>query len=264
MPEPNIRATAHGPMTTPMTERASVPMRALLAAACVIATVIVTPFTAIAAHHPMEPQPPHVETPPGKAPADAVVLFDGSDMSAWTAVGGGPVTWTVRDGYVEVAKGGIITKREFGDIQLHLEYRAPVPAEGEGQGRGNSGIYFMGRYEIQVLDSYENPTYINGMMGAIYEQYAPLVNAARRPGEWQTYDVVFRAPRLDADGRVTRMPVMTAFINGLLVQDHREITGPTLGAPFSDPVATGPIFLQDHNNPVRFRNIWVRELTPGE
>ena len=224
-------------------------------------------------HDPNRPQP-RVVTPStagtperaGRPPSDAVVLFDGTDLSQWrTAEGGGPARWTVRDGYMEVARGAgsIETARGFGDVQLHVEWMAPVPATGDGQNRGNSGVFLMQRYEVQVLDSYQNTTYPDGQAAAIYGQYPPLVNASRPPGEWQTYDIVFRAPRWGADGTLLRPARVTVFHNGVLVQDNVGLTGPTAHQerpPYERHEAKLPIGLQDHGNPVRFRNIWVREL----
>ena len=204
----------------------------------------------------------------GKAPADAVVLFDGTDLSKWKSQkGGGPAPWKIEGGYFEVAKGtgGIETKDGFGDCQLHLEWMSPNPPVGESQDRGNSGVFLMGIYEVQVLDSYESKTYADGQAGALYGQYPPLVNATRKPGEWQTYDIVFDAPRFDKDGKVTRPARVTAFLNGVLVQNAQELTGPTTHKarpPYKAHAAKLPLGLQDHSHPVRFRNIWIREL-PG-
>jgi hypothetical protein len=202
---------------------------------------------------------------PGKPPSDAVVLFDGKDLSQWESVKGGPAPWVVRDGYFEVAPGtgNIRTKQAFGDCQLHVEWAAPVPPRGHDQDRGNSGIFLMGLYEMQVLDSYHNPTYADGMAGAIYGQYPPLVEPIRPPGEWQTYDIVFHGPRFAPDGSVTRLATITAFLNGVLVQDHSELTGPTANRarpPYHVTPNRLPLALQDHHHPVRYRNIWIREL----
>ncbi|MGE4183258.1 MAG: DUF1080 domain-containing protein, partial [Limisphaerales bacterium] len=157
-------------------------------------------------------------------PADAIVLFDGKDLAAWSSQGDKPAAWKVENGYAEVRGGGIFTKEAFGDIQLHIEWAAPSVVTGKDQGRGNSGVYFQGRYEIQVLDSFENPTYPDGQAGAFYGNAAPLVNASRKPGEWQTYDIVFHAPKLDSDGKVVPGS-FTVFHNGVLVQDHVPIKG---------------------------------------
>ena len=213
-----------------------------------------------AAEHPMEPQPPVVSAPEGKVPSDAIILFDGSSgLIAWSDIKGEPSKWIVRDGAMIVNEGGIRTRGEFGDIQLHIEFATPTPPEGEGQGRGNSGIYLAGRYEVQVLDSYKNETYINGMCGALYENSIPLVNACRPPGKWQTYDITFRSPEFDSSGKKTKQANVTVLHNGVLIQDH-AFTNVTLGGVSEEDSATGPIFMQDHGNPVRYRNIWVREL----
>ena len=220
--------------------------------------------------HSLErPRPPVVdpgpERPPAPPPSDAVVLFDGRDLSAWQASDGSPAKWAVRDGYVEIAPGtgGIVTRRAFGDLQLHIEWATPSPPHGESQERGNSGVFLMGLYEIQVLDSYRNDTYADGQAAAVYGQTPPLVNASRPPGAWQTYDIVFHRPRFWADGTVGRPGRVTVLLNGVLVHDGTEITGRTVhGAearyqPHADRL---PLMLQDHQNPVRYRNIWVREL----
>jgi hypothetical protein len=214
-----------------------------------------------------EPVPP-VVTPgrTGAPPSDAVVLFDGSDLSAWRAEDGGDPGWSVEGGAMTVVPrtGSIVTRQGFGDVQLHIEWRTPAEISGEGQGRGNSGIYFMERYELQVLDSYDNRTYPNGQAGAIYKQHIPAVNASRAPGEWQTYDVIFIAPRFDSDGTLLRPAYMTAFHNGVLIQNHVELRGPTLyiGIPEYEAHAERlPLLLQDHGNPVSYRNIWIRELS---
>ncbi len=203
----------------------------------------------------------------GAPPADAIVLFDGRDLSQWVAdSGGGEAGWRVDGDAMTVVPGtgSIRTRRGFGDVQLHIEWRTPAEVSGEGQGRGNSGIYFMGRYELQVLDSYDNRTYSNGQAGAIYKQHIPLVNASRGPGEWQTYDVVFAAPRFGADGALLRPASMTVFHNGVLIQNHVELRGPTryIGQPaYEAHPEREPLLLQDHGNPVSYRNIWVREVS---
>jgi hypothetical protein len=206
-----------------------------------------------------EKAPAVVTTPVGQAPSDAIALFDGKDLSEWTTTEGKPAGWVVKDGTMTVKGGGIMTKKEFGSMQLHVEFMAPNPPKGTGQDRGNSGIYLQGRYECQVLDSYQNETYYNGMASAIYLQYAPLVNAARKPGEWQSYDIIFHAPVFDSKGAVLRPARVTTLWNGVLVQDNVEIK-PTPGGIREGESPRGPIFLQDHNHPVKFRNMWVREL----
>jgi Domain of Unknown Function (DUF1080) len=205
------------------------------------------------------PEPP-VITPgqDGGPPSDAVVLFDGKDLSKW--VGG--EKWPIKDGYATSARGDIKTKDSFGDIQLHLEFATPAEAKGRGQGRGNSGVYLMERYEVQILDSYQNNTYFDGQCGAVYKQHPPLVNACRKPGEWQTYDIVFESPRFQ-DGKLTRPGYVTVLHNGVVVQNHFELQGGTYydrPAAYSPHPPKAPMRLQDHGNPVRFRNIWVREI----
>ncbi len=207
---------------------------------------------------------------PGKPPADATVLFDGKDLSQWVGMDGSPTKWITRDGYMECVKGSgyIRTLQNFGDCQLHVEWAAPVPAEGQGQGRGNSGVFLgLNRYEIQVLDSYQNATYADGSAGSIYGQYPPLANVCRPPGQWQTYDIIYTAPRFDAAGKLLSPVRLTVFHNGVLIQNNVELTGPTDWIdrpPYQPHPQKQPIALQDHGNPVRFRNIWVRELgEPG-
>ncbi|MBI1769127.1 MAG: DUF1080 domain-containing protein [Bacteroidetes bacterium] len=201
----------------------------------------------------------------GDAPSDAIVLFDGKDLSKWSSSSGANPSWELKDGAVTVVKGSgeIKTKQEFGDIQLHIEWRSPSAGEGEGQNRGNSGIFFQGLYELQVLDSYENQTYSNGQAGSIYKQHIPLVNASRKPGEWQVYDVVFTAPRFsETSGRTIAPAYITVFHNGVIIQNHVPIAGSTQykGLPVYKVHGKGPIALQDHGTPVSYRNIWVREL----
>jgi hypothetical protein len=206
-------------------------------------------------------------------PSDAIVLFDGKSLSKWQSSDSthGPAKWTVADGYMEIAPGtgGIETRAAFGDCQLHIEWRAPTPAKGEGQERGNSGVFLMGMYEVQVLDSYNNITYADGQAAAVYGQYPPLVNASRPPGEWQSYDIVWHRPHFDSQGRLTSAARITVFFNGLLAQDNVILTGPTAHQhrpPYHAHPDALPLGLQDHGNPVRFRNIWIRnlELAPGK
>lgn len=202
---------------------------------------------------------------PGAPPADAIVLFDGTDLSRWESDRGGAAQWTVADGAMQVKPkaGGIRTKQTFGDVQLHLEWATPSVVKGEGQGRGNSGVFLMGRYEIQVLDSHENTTYFHGQAGAVYKQHAPLVNASRKPGEWQTYDIVFHAPHFDEHGKVIERARFTVFHNGVLVQDHAEVMGITTheGPPYYEAHPEKmPLGLQDHGDLVKYRNIWIREI----
>ncbi len=216
------------------------------------------------AANPNDLEPPII-TPgdrPGQAPSDAIVLFDGKDLSQWESVKGGPAKWTVRDGAMIVNRtGNIRTKQSFGDVQLHVEWATPREVKGKGQGRGNSGVYLQGRYEIQILDSYENKTYFNGQAGAFYGNKPPLVNASRKPGEWQSYDIIFIAPQPSKDGSSVIPGSFTVFHNGVLIQNHIPIAGKkTTAANFSGAAAKGPIVLQDHGNPIRFRNIWIRPL----
>lgn len=200
-------------------------------------------------------------------PSDAIVLFDGSNLANWQSAdaAGQAARWKVTDNYMEVVAGtgNIATTQGFGDVQLHIEFMSPAPPTGDGQGRGNSGVFLMGIYEVQVLDSYQNTTYADGHAAAIYGQYPPLVNASRPPGEWQTYDIVFHRPHFDANGQVTSVANMTILHNGILVQDHVRLTGPTAHKhrpPYTKHADCLPLILQDHGDPVRFRNIWVREL----
>ncbi len=212
-----------------------------------------------------EPEPAKID--PGnaaEAPSDAIVLFDGTDLSEWEGEDG-PPAWEVRDGVLTVVPetGTLRTKRAFGDVQLHLEWRTPTEIVGEGQGRGNSGVYLMDLYEVQILDSYDNRTYSNGQAGSIYKQFIPEVNASRPPGEWQSYDIIFSAPRFDTSGALVRPATMTVLHNGVLIQNHVTLLGPTAyrGEPeYKAHAANLPLTLQDHTNPVSFRNIWVREL----
>ncbi len=217
------------------------------------------------------PGPPGSADQPGKAPSDAIVLFDGRDLSNWVAMDGQPTKWIVKDGAMECVPGSgyIRTLRCFGECQLHIEFATPAKAEGSSQGRGNSGLFFGGsRYEIQVLDSFKNKTYADGSCGAIYNQYPPLVNASRPPGQWQSFDIIWSPPRFDPSGKLIAPARVTAFHNGVLIHANAELFGGTawLSRPAYEahPEKT-PISLQDHGNPVRYRNIWVRELgQPGK
>jgi hypothetical protein len=200
----------------------------------------------------------------GAPPSDAIVLFDGKNLTNWLDKDGNAAKWLVDDGVMTVQKGqgDIRTKQTFGDIQLHIEWRTPAVVEGEGQGRGNSGIFLQERYELQVLDSYKNRTYSNGQAGSIYKQTMPLVNASKGPGEWQMYDVVFYAPVFNTDGSVQKPGRITVFHNGVLIHHNTEIKGTTeyIGKPKNIQHGKASIKLQDHGNPTSFRNIWVREL----
>ncbi|MCC7421005.1 MAG: DUF1080 domain-containing protein [Planctomycetaceae bacterium] len=196
---------------------------------------------------------------PDPVPSDAIVLFGGTDMSEWS----GGENWDVKDGIATAQKNGITSKRNFGDCQLHVEWASPEKVEGSGQGRGNSGIYLMGKYEVQILDSFDNKTYFDGQCGAVYKQRPPMVNACRKPGEWQSYDILFTAPRFDDSGKVTKPAAVTVLQNGVVLHNHFELLGgtfydrPPAYEKHSDKL---PIHIQFHGNPVRFRNIWVREL----
>ena len=209
-----------------------------------------------------EPEPLVVDPGPlGGPPADAIVLFDGKDLSRFRGQRSGEPKWKLGNGFMETTpNGGIFSKEEFADCQLHVEWAAPSVVKGQGQGRGNSGVYLMGRYEIQVLDCYNNKTYPHGQCGAFYGHNAPLVNACRKPGQWQTYDIIFHAPKLLANGQI-QPGSFTVLHNGVLIQDHISVGGqPTTAAPLKGIVEKGPLYLQDHGNPVRFRNVWLRPL----
>lgn len=215
-----------------------------------------------------EPQP-RIVTPGASnsdAPSDAIILFNGSSVDEWTGHDNGPVKWTLKDGSMTVIKGtgNIRTKKDFGDFQLHIEWRTPEVTNPDlvSQSRGNSGVYLQDRYEVQVLDNYENKTYANGQAGSIYKQHIPLVNVSRKPGEWQSYDIVFYAPRFNNEGRVSVPGRITVFHNGVLIQYNVEVWGPTeyIGIHISKPHGKAPIRLQDHGDSVSYRNIWVREL----
>lgn len=221
--------------------------------------------------HSMDRPQPRIVGPapvdrPDAPPTDAVVLFDGGDLSQWVGDSGQAVPWKVDNGYAEIVpgSGNIHTRRAFGDCQLHVEWAAPLPPRGEGQERGNSGVYLMGKYEVQVLDSYDNQTYPDGQAGAVFGQFPPLVNATRVPGEWQSYDIVFHRPRFDARGRLVKPARLTLFQNSILVQDDVELSGPTAHGerpPYTMHPDTLPLMLQEHGSPVRYRNIWIRPLT---
>jgi hypothetical protein len=217
----------------------------------------------------IEWQEPPVVTPgtpsapgkPGKPPSDAIVLFDGSNFDAWN----GAEKWKIEDGVAVVNGGAIETKQKFGDSQLHVEWAAPTPPTSRSQGRGNSGVFF-GDFELQVLDSYENQTYFDGQAGAIYKQNPPMVNAMRPPGEWNVYDVIWTAPRFDDAGKLKSPAYITVLHNGVVVQNHFELLGGTYynRPPEYHPPSELPVRLQDHGNPVKFRNIWIRPLKPIE
>ncbi|MHB8971590.1 MAG: 3-keto-disaccharide hydrolase [Pirellulaceae bacterium] len=209
-----------------------------------------------------DPEPPVVNPGPvGGPPSDATVLFDGQDRSQFRGERSPEPQWKLENGCMETTpQGGVFSKQEFTDCQLHVEWAAPSAVKGEGQGRGNSGVYLMGRYEIQVLDCYDNKTYPNGQCGAFYGHNAPLVNACRQPGEWQAYDIIFHAPKKLADGKV-QPGSFTVLHNGVLIQDHVPVGAEsTTAAPLQGLVEKGPLYLQDHGNPVRYRNVWIRPL----
>jgi hypothetical protein len=205
------------------------------------------------------PEPPVVN--PGsvdKAPSDAIVLFDGTDLNAFE----NGEKWLIENGYAQVRGGGITSKQAFGSCQLHLEFATPEKVVGEGQGRGNSGVYLMGKYEVQILDSYENTTYFDGQCGAIYKQQPPMVNACREPGAWQSYDIIFEAPEFGEDGSVLKPAFVTVLHNGVLLHHHQELEGGTFWdqpAHYEPHAPKLPMHIQDHGNPMRFRNIWIRE-----
>ncbi|MGI6088090.1 MAG: 3-keto-disaccharide hydrolase [Kiritimatiellia bacterium] len=232
----------------------------------------IIPGTCWRVHDGGRPQP-RVVTPgtfstqetPGTPPSDAIILFDGTCLCHWLDKNDQAARWKVENGYMEVAPktGNIHTKMEFGDCQLHLEFASPETAVGDGQGRGNSGVFFMRKYEIQVLDCFENPTYPDGTTGSIYGQYPPLVNACRQPGQWNMYDFVWIAPRFAGDTLLTPAYI-TVFLNGVLLHHMRALQGPTKHralAEYKPHSSVGALELQDHGNPVRFRNIWYRPLT---
>jgi hypothetical protein len=204
-----------------------------------------------------------VNTSPLAAPQDATVLLgSGADLSAWQMMDGTPPTWAMNNGVLETGKGFVRTKAEFTDFQLHVEFATPKDVKGDSQGRGNSGVFLLGKFEIQVLDSYHNPTYPDGQASAMYGQYPPLVNASRGPGEWQTYDIVFTAPRF-ATGSMNKPAVVSVLHNGIVVHNGTAFWGPTAHKkidPYTPDTAKGPISLQDHGNPVRYRNLWIRPL----
>ena len=235
-------------------------------AGCLVVLLLVPMATANAQDYKsgIEWQQPPIVTPGAtddQPPSDATILFDGADLSAWN---GGP--WTIEDGAMVASRGGITTKESFGDIQLHLEWSAPTEVKGSSQGRGNSGVFLMGRYEVQVLDSFDNETYFDGQAASVYKQTPPMANVMRKPGEWNSYDIFWTAPRFGVDTKLIAPATVTVVHNGVVVLNHFELYGPTnySGSPeYKVHEATGPISLQDHGNPVRFRNIWVRDLKPA-
>jgi len=211
------------------------------------------------------PTPPKV-TPAssvGAAPSDAIILFNGKDLSMWKG-DQGDARWEIRNGELTVrpGTGSIMTRQHFGDVQLHIEFKSPAPEQHSGQNRGNSGIFLQSKYEVQVLDADNNKTYVNGMVGSIYKQQAPLVNAYTRNGEWQVYDIYWRGPRFGSDGKLESPAVITVVLNGILVQNNYVLKGntPYVGFPTYTPHGRLPLMLQDHGTEVAFRNIWIREL----
>jgi hypothetical protein len=244
-------------------------VRLLLAVCLVTGAADAQPSPDWPIHAKNRPQPAIVDPGPSAlptpAPSDAIVLFDGKDLAKWVHRDGKAPAWVVRDGYFEVkaGSGNLLTRDSFGDVQLHVEWAAPADVRGSEQGRGNSGVYLMDKYELQVLDSYNNQTYPDGQAGAIYGQFPPLVNASRPPGVWQSYDITFRGPRFDSSGRLVRPATMTVLHNGIQVQSEVTLSGPTghySRPPYEPHPARLPILLQDHGDPVRYRNIWLREL----
>jgi hypothetical protein len=252
-------------------------------------------------HDPERPQPAIVtpgtfstQEQPGKPPADAIVLFDGKDLSQWQDKSGRPAPWRLENGAMIAARSDIVSTRQFGDIQLHVEFCEPSPGRGSGQGRGNSGVFLMDQYEVQVLDGYQNKTYADGAAAGLYGQHPPLVNACLPPGQWQVYDIIFTAPRFETNKpalpaqeaqRVATPPstpqfectdpnivvktpaYITVIHNGVVVQNHQSLRGPTgwrILAKYSPHGPTGPVGLQYHNDPVSFRNIWVRPIETPE
>ena len=235
-------------------------------AALVVATGVnaqITDPVATEVWHPVPRMVTFQGTSP--VPSDAVVLFGGNNLEQWVSdKDGSKAMWEVKDGIftVKAGTGDIKTKQKFGSCQLHLEFRTPAVVEGTGQGRGNSGVFFQEKYEVQILDNYNNVTYFNGQCASVYKQHIPLVNACKGPGEWQSYDIIFNAPVFNKDGVKVASGYFTVIQNGVLVQNHVEIKGTTeyIGLPKNDAHGMGSIKLQDHGNPMSFRNIWVREL----
>lgn len=225
-----------------------------------------------AVHDPNRPQPAVVTAgtdscgdTAGTAPSDAVVLFNGGSLDAWRS-GNGPAQWIVEDGILQVKPrtGDIRTVENFGDVQLHLEWMIPADRETNGQGGGNSGIFFMDKYEIQILNAFENTTYPDGTAASFYGQHPPLVNPCRPKGSWNVYDIIFHAPRWDEIGNLVEPARATVLFNGVLVQDHQDFWGTTAHASrasYGKPHGPGPIRVQDHGDPIQFRNIWARPLT---
>ncbi len=269
--QPSQPATAGGRQAAAAAANNDGPVRDASGAVIGFTNLAEIPGTPWRIHDAARPHP-RVVTPgagPGAPPSDAIILFDGKDLSKWAQMKNGQAvdaTWPVRDGYFETGagSGSILTRDKFGDVQLHLEWATPSPGRGASQDRGNSGVLFMGRYEVQVLDSYENVTYADGQAAAIYGQDPPLVNAAKKPGEWQYYDIIFEAPQFN--GTMAAKPAyITVFWNGVLVQHRRAVMGPTSPTrtvhAYVPHEAELPLTLQDHAHPVHYRNVWIRRLT---
>ena len=257
-------------MRTPATHQTALFNRRRIAAAFMVGGAFLVALLALSLHADEWisgipwPAPPVVNPGPvGGPPSDAVVLFDGKDLSQWNNAD----KWKVQDGYAISGGNDIQTKQAFGDCQLHVEWATPEKVEGSSQGRGNSGVFLMSLYEVQILDSYDNKTYFDGQAASVYKQNPPLVNACRKPGEWQTYDIVFEAPRFDPQGDLTRPAFVTVLQNGVLVQNHFQIQGTTawdVPPKYKAHAAKLPMILQYHGNLVRFRNVWIRELPPAD
>lgn len=259
-----LAKTSHGSIDLRISIPLEMKMHHLKLATLCSALLIPTTLSAEEYLNGIKWEKPSIVTPGANntaPPSDAIILFNGQDLSNWE----NGENWTVKDGVVFAGTGPIRSNEEFGDCQLHIEWSAPSQVKGDGQGRGNSGVFLMGIYEIQVLDSYDNETYSDGQAGAIYKQTPPMVNAMRKPGEWNAYDIFWTAPRFNEDGSLKSPAYITAMHNGVLILNHFELKGDT---PFSRPpqynkhAGKGPIALQDHGNPVRFRNIWVRPIKP--
>ncbi len=252
----------------------------MLASMNPLALVVILALAPLGARAVLDEPEPRVVTPgsasaPTAPPSDAVILFHGTDLGQWSTLKGEPAGWKAEGkagGAMTIVpgSGSIVSKQSFGDAQIHVEFCTPDPGpagreQPTGQGRGNSGVYIQNRYEVQVLDSYRNSTYSDGQCAAIYKKHPPLVNACRPPGEWQTYDIIFRAARFDAAGKKTANARITVLHNGVLVQDNAEVDSPTGAAALtSESPGPGPIYLQDHGNPVKYRNIWVRDLADSK
>jgi len=229
-----------------------------IAAVWAVLSPVTSPLDARNLQLPVVVEPGTGDAPP----ADAIILFDGSSLDGFEHTDGRAAEWMLQDGVMTVkpGSGSIVSRYRFDTVQAHIEFATPVPAEGEGQGRGNSGVYLQGRYEVQILDSFESRTYPNGQCGAVYGQYPPLVNVCRPPGEWQTFDIIFHPPVFDGEGNKTSNGTVTVLHNSVLIQDHVELLGSTTASMLEEGPGAGPLYLQDHGSPVRYRNIWLRPL----